>query len=252
MTRQYTICRNALLVAPRPDHLGIGRLLAPGSRALLCPLDRGTSFDASERLTHRFVPLDGLGILPLLSELFSSVIVPPTLSFPLFSVLVISSSSMPIEQVLRYAVPVDMSSSLEQEDKLYQDDVNAVKKWWTDSRWRYTKRPYIAEDIVAKRGNLKIEYPSNVQAKKLWQIIEGRFKVSPAGSPTNSPNIPPLTAGRAARPALPMAAWSRQCLPKWPNTSIRSTFPGGKAHLLPLPRTSHPQISQTTQWWVVL
>ena len=71
----------------------------------------------------------------------------------------------------------DMSSQLDQEDKLYQDDVNAVKQWWTDSRWRHTKRSYTAEDIVAKRGNLKIEYPSNVLAKKLWNIVEGRFGV---------------------------------------------------------------------------
>lgn len=63
------------------------------------------------------------------------------------------------------------------EEQLYLDEVAAVKKWWTDSRWRYTKRPFTAEQIVAKRGNLKIEYPSNVQSKKLWNILEGRFKV---------------------------------------------------------------------------
>ena len=63
------------------------------------------------------------------------------------------------------------------EEKLYLDEVAAVKQWWSDSRWRYTKRPFTAEQIVAKRGNLKIEYPSNTQAKKLWTILEGRFKV---------------------------------------------------------------------------
>ena len=68
-------------------------------------------------------------------------------------------------------------STLDHEDQLYQADVNAVKKWWTDPRWRYTKRPFTAEQIVAKRGNLKIEYPSNAQSKKLWNIVEGRFKV---------------------------------------------------------------------------
>lgn len=68
-------------------------------------------------------------------------------------------------------------SSIDHEDQLYQADVNAVKKWWTDSRWRYTKRPFTAEQIVAKRGNLKIEYPSNAMSKKLWNIFEGRFKV---------------------------------------------------------------------------
>jgi len=65
---------------------------------------------------------------------------------------------------------------LAKEEQQYIDEVAAVKKWWSDSRWRYTKRPFTAEQIVAKRGNLKIEYPSNVQSKKLWKILEGRFK----------------------------------------------------------------------------
>lgn len=65
---------------------------------------------------------------------------------------------------------------LEEEDKKYLDDVQAVKAWWNDSRWRHTKRPFTAEQIVAKRGNLKIEYPSNAQAKKLWKIVESNFE----------------------------------------------------------------------------
>ena len=79
-------------------------------------------------------------------------------------------------------------SPLDQEDQKYQDDVKAVKSWWKDSRWRYTKRPFTAEQIVAKRGNLKIEYPSNAQSKKLWQIVEGRFKVG-AAKPGFTPNL---------------------------------------------------------------
>lgn len=63
------------------------------------------------------------------------------------------------------------------EDRLYDEDVKGVKQWWNNSRWRYTKRPFTAEQIVAKRGNLKIQYPSNDMSKKLWNIIEGRFKV---------------------------------------------------------------------------
>lgn len=65
----------------------------------------------------------------------------------------------------------------EQEERIFLEEVAAVKQWWTDERWRYTKRPFTAEQIVAKRGNLKIEYPSNAQSKKLWKILEGRFKV---------------------------------------------------------------------------
>jgi isocitrate lyase len=62
------------------------------------------------------------------------------------------------------------------EDELFLKEVEAVKKWWSDSRWRHTKRPFTAEQIVSKRGHLKVEYPSNAQSKKLWNILEGRFK----------------------------------------------------------------------------
>lgn len=68
-------------------------------------------------------------------------------------------------------------ASIEQEEQQYLADVQAVKTWWRDSRWRYTTRPFTAEQIVAKRGNLKIEYPSNVQSKKLWKLLEEHFAV---------------------------------------------------------------------------
>lgn len=64
------------------------------------------------------------------------------------------------------------------EDDLFKKEVEEVQKWWTDSRWRFTKRPFTAEQIVSKRGHLKVEYPSNAQSKKLWKILEGRYKVS--------------------------------------------------------------------------
>ncbi|KAF2458712.1 isocitrate lyase [Lineolata rhizophorae] len=67
-------------------------------------------------------------------------------------------------------------SSIQAEESRYQEEVKAVKQWWTDSRWRYTKRPFTADQIVAKRGNLKIQYPSNDMSKKLWGILEQRSK----------------------------------------------------------------------------
>jgi isocitrate lyase len=61
------------------------------------------------------------------------------------------------------------------EDELFAREVDEVKRWWAEPRWRHTRRPFTAEQIVSKRGHLKIEYPSNTQAKKLWGILEGRF-----------------------------------------------------------------------------
>jgi isocitrate lyase len=63
------------------------------------------------------------------------------------------------------------------EDDLFAKEVEQVKKWWSDSRWRHTKRPFTAEQIVSKRGYLPVDYPSNAQAKKLWNILENRFAV---------------------------------------------------------------------------
>jgi isocitrate lyase len=74
-------------------------------------------------------------------------------------------------------------SSLDAEEQRFQAEVAELKKWWSDSRWRYTKRPFTAEQIVSKRGTIKIEYPGNQQSKKLWNILEGRFKVCVTHSP---------------------------------------------------------------------
>ncbi|KAI1357954.1 isocitrate lyase [Xylaria arbuscula] len=66
------------------------------------------------------------------------------------------------------------------EDELFAQEVEAVKRWWSDSRWRYTKRPFTAEQIVSKRGHLPIQYASNAQSKKLWNILENRFQTRDA------------------------------------------------------------------------
>lgn len=68
-------------------------------------------------------------------------------------------------------------NDIDAEEKFFQDEVKRIKEWWNDSRWRNTRRPYTAETIANKRGNIKIEYPSNYTAKKMWNIVEKRFQV---------------------------------------------------------------------------
>jgi hypothetical protein len=135
---------------------------------------------------------------------------------------------------------------LEDEDKQYLEEVQAVKNWWKDSRWRYTKRPFTAEQIVAKRGNLKIEYPSNSQAKKLWGIVENNFKVCLYLSfivfdVANAPR-------RTRKLASPMVVSSPQWSPRWPSTLTPSMSPAGRALPLPPLPTNPPPILQITLW----
>lgn len=61
------------------------------------------------------------------------------------------------------------------EQARFDSEVAALRTWWSQPRWRHTKRPYTAEAIASKRGNLTIQYPSNDQSNKLWQILEKRW-----------------------------------------------------------------------------
>ena len=100
---------------------------------------------------------------------------------------------------------------IDDEEQKYLQEVEAVKQWWKDSRWRFTKRPFTAEQIVQKRGNLKIDYPSAVQAKKVWAIIEERFKVSGSRFSSVAQSTLTLESIRPRRPPSLMAASSPPC-----------------------------------------
>ncbi|MCO5592696.1 hypothetical protein L7F22_046699 [Adiantum nelumboides] len=47
-----------------------------------------------------------------------------------------------------------------------------VKRWFNSDRFKYTKRPYKAEDVVKLRGTVECLYPSNTMARKLWALLK--------------------------------------------------------------------------------
>jgi isocitrate lyase len=79
---------------------------------------------------------------------------------------------------VKEVLPTMSSSGLDAEEQQFQDEVAAIKQWWSEPRWRFTKRPFTAEQIANKRGNLPIQHPGNALSKKLWNIVEKRFAVS--------------------------------------------------------------------------
>lgn len=66
--------------------------------------------------------------------------------------------------------------NVDQEDKFYQDQIAELKQWWSQPRWKKTKRIYTPEEIAAKRGSLKINYPSSTQSDKLYELISEHDK----------------------------------------------------------------------------
>ncbi|GAA97461.1 uncharacterized protein L969DRAFT_43814 [Mixia osmundae IAM 14324] len=70
-----------------------------------------------------------------------------------------------------------MAPSFEaKEDKIFADEVAAVKAWWQTPRYKGLLRPYTAEQVVSKRGTIKLSYPSNDQGKKLFALLSEHVK----------------------------------------------------------------------------
>ena len=68
---------------------------------------------------------------------------------------------------------------VEAEQKAFEKEVAQVKEWWTGERFKNVKRPYSPEDVVSKRGTLKLNYPSDDQAKKLWKVCSSSLPPAP-------------------------------------------------------------------------
>ena len=92
-----------------------------------------------------------------------------------------SSVLKPVVPPVSTALPGDSFQLLseaakagEAEDALFEEQVQAVKKWWSSPRYKGIKRPYSAEDVVSKRGTLPQSYPSSLMARKLFNLLEER------------------------------------------------------------------------------
>ncbi|KKZ66546.1 isocitrate lyase [[Emmonsia] crescens] len=69
------------------------------------------------------------------------------------------------------------------EDALFDEQVKAVREWWSSPRFEGIKRPYSAEAVVSKRGSLQQTYPSSIMARKLFNLLNERAK---AGKPVHT------------------------------------------------------------------
>lgn len=49
--------------------------------------------------------------------------------------------------------------------------VEATARWWSSPRFRDTKRPFSAEEVVCLRGTLPETYASNIQVQEVSVIV---------------------------------------------------------------------------------
>merc|ERR1712183_697862 len=74
----------------------------------------------------------------------------------------------PSAMAASYSVP----SMIMEEEGRFEAEVAEVQEWWNSERFKLTRRPYSARDVVALRGNLRQSYGSNEMAKKLWRTLK--------------------------------------------------------------------------------
>ncbi|KAJ3749309.1 isocitrate lyase icl [Lentinula detonsa] len=65
----------------------------------------------------------------------------------------------------------------------FEAEVKQVEQWWKSPRFARVTRPYTAADVVSKRGTIKIEYPSNILAQKLFALLSEHAK---RGTPSHT------------------------------------------------------------------
>ncbi|KAH0454713.1 hypothetical protein IEQ34_016637 [Dendrobium chrysotoxum] len=59
-----------------------------------------------------------------------------------------------------------------EEEARFEAEVSAVESWWRTDRFRLTRRPYSARDVVSLRGTLHQSYASDQMARKLWRTLK--------------------------------------------------------------------------------
>ncbi|KAM6492308.1 isocitrate lyase icl [Amanita muscaria] len=69
-----------------------------------------------------------------------------------------------------------MSTYMHSEKTRFAEEVAQVERWWKTPRFAQVKRPYTSRDVVSKRGSISFQYPSNLQARKLWNIFSEHAK----------------------------------------------------------------------------
>ncbi|BAP73446.1 isocitrate lyase [Kluyveromyces marxianus] len=75
------------------------------------------------------------------------------------------------------AISVSVKGSATEKKVFLQNEVDEIEKWWSQPRWKNTKRIYSAYEIAKRRGSIQpTVYPSSLMAQKLYKILEGHAK----------------------------------------------------------------------------
>ena len=64
----------------------------------------------------------------------------------------------------------------QEEQEYFSQQIEEIEKWWSTPRFEGIRRPYDAKKVAIHRGSLPVQYPSSVQADKLFGLLKQRRK----------------------------------------------------------------------------
>lgn len=64
---------------------------------------------------------------------------------------------------------------MDPEEQIFAKECAELRAWWGTERFRYTERPYTAEEVVALRGTLQPKPTSGFTATKLYNMCRSRY-----------------------------------------------------------------------------
>lgn len=73
--------------------------------------------------------------------------------------------------------------TVDEESNYLQQQTAEIEKWWASDRFKGIRRPYDAKKVALHRGTLPVQYPSSVQAEKLFNLFKER---SAEGKPVHT------------------------------------------------------------------
>ncbi|WVQ85129.1 isocitrate lyase [Cryptococcus sp. DSM 104549] len=85
------------------------------------------------------------------------------------------------------------------EKAIFDSEVSATEAFQKSSRFSRTVRPFSAADVVAKRGTIQLSYPSDVQAKKLYKILESKARGEGGGCTATYGALDPVQLTQMAK-----------------------------------------------------
>nr|ODO02148.1 isocitrate lyase [Cryptococcus depauperatus CBS 7855] len=85
------------------------------------------------------------------------------------------------------------------EKQTFEREVAAVETFQKSHRFEKIVRPYSAADVVSKRGTLSIQYPSDIQAQKLFKLLESKARGEGGGCTATYGALDPVQLTQMAK-----------------------------------------------------